>query len=209
MFSNMTVSPEQRFSQTSTAVATPCRPLSPSATIVGTDDNPADFSYEVFQTRDSLEIARTSLAHQAEHRQAGHRRRRREASFPLGRNSLELARRNIARAQPERQRRVDDATAHAFLQTIGSKFWEDRAALTADPVWDYQLTHRDSLELPREKVLIAAHHNARRPAQRLLAKARALPGALKAAFSGLSCKCLHGEAGRSSLASESKVGLLD
>jgi len=56
---------EQRFSQTSTAAATP-RPQCLSAPIIGAEDantDLADFEYEVFQFRDSLEIARAHFGH--------------------------------------------------------------------------------------------------------------------------------------------------
>lgn len=206
----------ERLSQASTAVNTPRR-QSLSADIISIDDNNnnknnddddlGDFFWDVLQTRDSLEIARESFAFRAEQREAGLR-----ALFPFGRNSLELARRNLDRAQESRQRVAADAEAFAFSRNIGSRFYEDRAALTnsasaSDPL-DYQLQHRDSLELPREKAAIAravARKDAKKPTQRLIAKAKSL----KAAFSGLVCQCFHGEADLTDEDSESAVGLLE
>jgi hypothetical protein len=204
-------STKQRFSQTSTTVATP-RPQSPSAPIISTGDDLADLRYEVFQTRDSLEIARASFAHKASQREAGRR-----ALFPSGgRCSLDLARRNIERSrlqqhrqeEEEEPRRVTDATAHTFLKTIGSRFWEDRAALLSDPVLDWELNHRDSLELPREKKarsLAAARRSAKKPVQRVVAKAKACGAAL----SGFAGRCFQGGAESTLERGESKVGLLE
>ena len=206
---NSPASTRERFSQASTAIGTPRR-QSLSATTIGTDDNNnnkdlGDFFYEVFQTRDSLEIARESFNFRAEQKEAGLR-----ALSPFGRNSLDLARRNLDRAQQSRQRTAADAEALAFSRSIGSRFYEDRAALTdsadaaSDPIWDYQLQHRDSLELPREKAAVAratARQDAKKPTQRVIAKAKAV----RAVLSGFACQYFHGTGD----AEDSAVGLLE
>lgn len=210
---------EQRLSQTSTTVATPCRHA--SATTTSTDDL-ADFDYEVFQFRDSIEIARVHLGHPQTTALASPRRResKREA-FPFGRNSLDLARRDLTRARAQRERQqlqdlraqVSAATAaHVFLRTLGSRFAEDHAAMMTDPVLDYELNHRDSLSLPREQRALtaaAARRNADKPAQRLVAKAKACSREARAALAGLAGKCFRGEADRTVEVTESKVGLLE
>jgi len=213
---------EHRLSQTSTAVATPCRHA--SATTTSTDDL-ADFDYEVFQFRDSIEIARAHLGHPQTMASASPRRResKREA-FPFGRNSLDLARRDLTRARAQRERQqlqdlraqVSAATAataaHVFLRTLGSRFAEDHAAMMTDPVLDYELNHRDSLSLPREQRALtaaAARRNADKPAQRLVAKAKACSREARAALAGLAGKCFRGEADRTVEVTESKVGLLE
>ena len=215
---------EQRFSQTSTAAATP-RPQCLSAPTIGAEDantDLADFEYEVFQFRDSLEIARAHFGHAYQSTSSPSRPREREsakrAAFPFGRNSLELAHRDLARArshrkeqrhQQQQQQTLQDVTpAHVFLRTLGSRFAEDRAAMMSDPVLDYELNHRDSLSLPREKralTIVAERREALKPKQRLVAKAKAA----KAAFSGLAGKCFHGDVGRTAEFAESKVGLLE
>jgi hypothetical protein len=226
---NSSPSTEQRFSQTSTAVATPC-PLTLGAPTIGTDIDFPGFEYEVFQTRDSLEIARTNLRGRHRHQVAtAPRCETSRSAFPFGRNSLELAHRELARRarsqqrelqqqQQQQQSALDDlraqvpaaTPAHVFLRTLGSRFAEDRAAMLTDPVLDYELNHRDSLSLTREKRALsdaANRRNARKPAQRLVAKAKAA----KAALSGFAGKCFHGEADRSTAAEEEdveKLGLL-
>jgi hypothetical protein len=212
---------EQRFSQTSTAVATPRLHL--SAPTIGTDNDLLGFEYEAFQTRDSLEIARTNLRGRHRHQVAtAPRCDTSRAAFPFGRNSLELAHRELTRRarsqqREQQQQQLDDlraqvpaaTPAHVFLRTLGSRFAEDRAAMLTDPVLDYELNHRDSLSLPREQRALtnaAARREARKPAQRLVAKAKAA----RAALSGLAGKCFHGEADRSTDAEEDveKAGLL-
>ena len=171
---------EQRFSQTSTAAATP-RPQCLSAPIIGAEDantDLADFEYEVFQFRDSLEIARAHFGHAYQSTSSPSRPREREsakrAAFPFGRNSLELAHRDLARARShreEQQRHHPDVTpAHVFLRTLGSRFAEDRAAMLSDPVLDYELNHRDSLSLPREQRALTAAAE-RRQARSILPRA--------------------------------------
>ena len=100
---------EQRFSQTSTAAATP-RPQCLSAPIIGAEDantDLADFEYEVFQFRDSLEIARAHFGHAYQSTSPPSRPRECEsakrAAFPFGRNSFELAHRDLARARSHRE----------------------------------------------------------------------------------------------------------
>ena len=216
---------EQRFSQTSTAAATP-RPQCLSAPIIGAEDantDLADFEYEVFQFRDSLEIARAHFGHAYQSTSPPSRPRECEsakrAAFPFGRNSFELAHRDLARArshreeqrhqQQQQQQNLQDVTpAHVFLRTLGSRFAEDRAAMMSDPVLDYELNHRDSLSLPREKralTVAAERREALKAKQRLVAKAKAA----KAALSGLAGKCFHGDVGRTAEFAESKVGLLE
>ena len=67
--------------------------------------------------------------------------------------------------------------------------------MMSDPVLDYELNHRDSLSLPREKralTVAAERREALKAKQRLVAKAKAA----KAALSGLAGKCFHGDVGR-------------
>jgi hypothetical protein len=94
---------EGRLSQTSTAVATPCHPRlraqSLRATIVGTDADLPDFEWEVFQTRESLEIARHHVGVGPYQHLPIQRSRERCEAYPFGRDSLEIVRGDVSRSQ--------------------------------------------------------------------------------------------------------------
>ena len=105
-------------------------------------------------------------------------------------------------------------TIQAFVDpktwTVTYVVWDPatRRAAVIDPVLDYELNHRDSLSLPREKralTVAAERREALKAKQRLVAKAKAA----KAALSGLAGKCFHGDVGRTAEFAESKVGLLE
>ena len=216
---------EERLSQTSTAVATPChqsRRQSLRATIVDTDADLPDFEWQFYETRDSLEIARRHFAGIYQYLPVQRSREKREA-FPFGRDSLDLVRRDVARCAQQQQQhdqmqrqqlrqlqqQLGVTPAQVFLRTLGSRFAEDRAAMMTDPVLDHALNHRDSLELPREKRAragVAARRIAKmeKPGKRFLAKAKAC----KAALSGFVGKCFTGGDGSSDEDWEEKEGLL-
>jgi hypothetical protein len=260
-----------RLSQTSTAVATPCHPRlraqSLRATIVGTDADLPDFEWEVFQTRDSLEIARRHIGvgpyqhlpvqrsrerleaypfgrdslelvrgyvsrSQHHHRQqpsSSHQRRtsdeKRGETCPFGRNALDLPRRDVSvrsgkqqqqqqqhehyqdrRYLRQLQRDLGVTDAQIFLHALGSRFHEDRAALSLlsddpEPELDHhELSHRDSLELPREKRARVGGVAARRiaemqkpkTAEKLRARAKAVSGKVGAAIGGVVGRCFGG-----------------
>jgi hypothetical protein len=94
---------EGRLSQTSTAVAAPCHPRlraqSLRATIVGTDANLPDFEWEVFQTRDSLEIARRHIGVGPYQHLPIQRSHERCEAYPFSRDSLEIVRGDVSRSQ--------------------------------------------------------------------------------------------------------------
>jgi hypothetical protein len=228
---------EERLSQTTTAVATPVhqsRRQSLRATIVGTDADLPDFEWQVYETRDSLEIARRHIAGIYQYLPTQRSRANREA-FPFGRNSLELVHRDVPRCaqrQQQQQQQHDQqrynqqsprqlqslqqlqqhlglTPEHIFLRALGSRFAEDRAAMMTDPVLDHALNHRDSFELPREKQVragVAARRLAemKKPAKMLAAKAKAC----RAALSGLVGKCFTGGDDSSDEDWEEKEGLL-
>jgi hypothetical protein len=226
---------EERPSQTTTAVATPVyqsRRQGFRATIVGTDADLQGFEWQVYDTRDSLEIARRHIAGIYQHLPVQRSREKREA-YPFGRNSLELVHRDVPRCAQQQQQQQHDqqrynqqsprqlqslqqlqqhlglAPEHIFLRALGSRFAEDRAAMMTDPVLDHALNHRDSLELPREKQVragVAARRLAemKKPAKMLAAKAKAC----RAALSGLVGKCFTGGDDSSDEDWEEKEGLL-
>jgi hypothetical protein len=224
---------EERLSQTSTAVATPChqsRRQSLRATIVDTDADLPNFEWQLYETRDSLEIARRHFAGIYQYLPVQRSREKREA-FPFGRDSLDLVRRDVARRAQQQQQhdqqqqqqhdqqqrqqlrqlqqQLGVTPAQVFLRSLGSRFAEDRAAMMTDPILDHALNHRDSLELPREKRAragVAARRIAemKKPGKRFVAKAKAC----KAALSGLVGKCFTGGDGSSDEDWEEKEGLL-
>ena len=133
---------------------------SSSATTSSTDDFPA-LTREDLLARDSLEIARRSIAHKRERRNAAAGGEDLPVLTPEDlptRDSLEIARKNLAHKRERRNAAlsaalsvVDDAAdvINADDTTFGSPLV--RTGRRNASVWHHYVPHKDSLDLARER----------------------------------------------------------
>lgn len=160
--------------------------ISSAATCDTEDDLPA-LNKEDLSARDSLEIARSSIARKQERRNTLEL----EDSLPVltaedlpARDSLEIVRKTIAH---KRERRNANAAVSAGLSfavgpadvmvaedtTFGSRLTRCN---TGGP-WDYYIPHRNSIDLPRERAVLDVVANRRSFVQRVGGRVRAAFGA--------------------------------